>query len=175
MAEEAGFTRSCSEGTGRLLRVLAATVGSGLAAEIGTGYGVGAAWMLSGLPPTARLFTVESDPDRASRARALFASEGRVRVLQGDWRMLLARGPFRLLFVDARPAKEEDPGTLLQMVAPGGLVVLDDFTPRGRGVSHGNEQDDAMRTSWLSYSGMVVAEVRVSEAEALVVGCKPTG
>ncbi|MFD2352869.1 O-methyltransferase [Nonomuraea ferruginea] len=102
--ERAGFAYSCDPGVGRLLAVLAA----GLPArarvlEIGTGTGVGTAWLVSGLTPRTdvTVTTIERDAGRAGLAR------------QGEWpgfvefrtgdalEMLSALGPFDLIFADS--------------------------------------------------------------------------
>jgi hypothetical protein len=47
LAHRAGFTRSCEPGTGALLAVLAAAVpAGGRILELGTGAGVGTAWLI---------------------------------------------------------------------------------------------------------------------------------
>lgn len=44
-----GFDKSCTPPVGRLLELFAAAAGPGTVAELGTGCGVGSAWLLSGL------------------------------------------------------------------------------------------------------------------------------
>lgn len=68
VARRSRFDRSCTAEVGRLLAVLAGTVRGGTVGEIGTGCGVGAAWMASALAPGAALVTVELDPTRAETA-----------------------------------------------------------------------------------------------------------
>lgn len=98
MAEAAAFTQSCTHEVGRLLYALAARCNRGTVAEIGTGYGVGAAWIASGLPASASLVTVEIDEARAAAARSLFSGYPNVLVLHGDWHEILAYAPFTMLF-----------------------------------------------------------------------------
>ncbi len=45
-AEQLNFTHSCLPEVGRLLRVLSGNVRNGTIGEIGTGCGVGSAWMV---------------------------------------------------------------------------------------------------------------------------------
>jgi predicted O-methyltransferase YrrM len=84
LAARAGFERSCAPEVGWRLRVLAATVTDGTIAELGAGYGVGAAWLASGLRPGVRLLTIESDWTRASAVAALLAGVPAARVDFGD-------------------------------------------------------------------------------------------
>ena len=83
--------RSCSAETGRLLQVLAAQRGRERVAEIGTGCGVGAAWILSALDPAVTFFTVEVDEERAAAAAELFADDPDATVLHGDWQRAARR------------------------------------------------------------------------------------
>ena len=107
-----------------LLRVLAS---GKRAAEIGTAFGEGAAAMAS----TAReLVTVEVDPERAEIARGRLDSREGVELLVGDWRELLPPlGPFELVFADGGLREADAWEVVLQLVAPGGIVVKDDLTP----------------------------------------------
>ena len=132
LAERLRFTQSCWPEVGRLLAVLAGHVRDGLIGEIGTGCGVGTAWMTSALSPAAELITIEADTTRAEAARTIFAPVPNVRVLQGDWHELLPYGPFDMLFADGGAAKQREPEVLLHALRPGGLIVLDDLTPEDR-------------------------------------------
>jgi predicted O-methyltransferase YrrM len=67
LAERLEFERSCSVEAGQLLRVLAGQRGRMRVGEIGTGCGVGAAWILSALAPETPFVTVELDPERQQR------------------------------------------------------------------------------------------------------------
>jgi predicted O-methyltransferase YrrM len=158
LANALGFDRSCEDDVGRLLRTLAATVGLGaIVGEIGTGFGVGTAWILGALPGGARLVTVENDPARADAARALFAGRDDVDVIFGDWREIVPHGPFDLLFADAKPAKD-DPDTLLDALKPRGIVVLDDI--HGRWPTERGEPEPT-RTFWLNDPRVAATEVGI--------------
>jgi predicted O-methyltransferase YrrM len=161
LAERLGFERSCSVETGRLLHVLAGQRGRSRVAEIGTGCGVGAAWILSALTPEAVFVSVELDDGRAAAAADLFAGDGKARVLHGDWRDVLPReAPFDLLFADGGKAKEHE--ELVALLTPGGTVVLDDLTP-------GRPGPDPVRELWLGHSRLAAVELQVSPREAVIV------
>jgi predicted O-methyltransferase YrrM len=125
-----GIPSASLPGVGRFLGVLAAGCVGGRIGEIGTGVGIGAAWMATAMPADATLVTVEIDEERAAAAADLLAGDDRVTVLPGDARQVLGRhGPFDLLFADGG---WRDPGglaTLVDLIRVGGRVVMDDVTP----------------------------------------------
>lgn len=163
LAARHGFGESCTDEVGRLLRILARRATR--AGEIGTGYGVGASWIASGLGPGGSLVTIEVEPERAAAVRALLKDERAVRVRQGDWRDLLELPPFDLLFADGGRAKERGE-EVLRAVAPGGLVVLDDLTP-GRAAD-----DDPVRAFWLGHPGLIATEVLTAPDHPVIISAR---
>ena len=162
LSERAGFTKSCSPETGRLLQVLAGQRGRTRVAEIGTGCGVGSAWILSALDPEVPFVTVELDAQRAAEAAELLAGDENATVLAGDWReVLAAQAPFDLLFADGGRSKYEE--QVLGLLAPGGTLLLDDLTP-------GRDRSDPVRELWLGHPRLLAAEVQISPHEAAIVG-----
>jgi predicted O-methyltransferase YrrM len=161
--EGLSFDRSCSEEAGRLLHVLASQRGRTRVAEIGTGCGVGSAWILAGLAPGVPFVTAELDDQRATAAAELLTEDPNARVLHGDWRDLLAgEAPFDLLFADGGRSKEHE--ELVGLLVPGGTLVLDDLTP-------GREVDgDAVRELWLRHPRVACTELQLSPRESAIVG-----
>ncbi len=161
LAERHRFGKSCSVETGRLLHVLAGQRGRARVAEIGTGCGVGAAWMLSALSPGAAFVTVELDPELAAAAAELLAGDEHARVLVGDWREVLPQeAPFDLLFADGGKAKAHE--EIVGLLATGGTLVLDDLTP-------GRAGPDPVRELWLGHPRVAAVEVQVSLREAVLM------
>ena len=162
MARELGFEKSCRDEDGALLHVLAARRGIERVAEIGTGTGVGTAWLASALRPGVPLYTAELDPDRADAAKALFAADADVHVLAGDWRDVLPEhAPFDLLFVDGGRAKD-DPDAVLGLAAPGATVVMDDFSADWEG-------PDPRRDRWLGHPRVTTVELGTGGDASCVV------
>ena len=167
LAARSGFERSCTDETGRLLHVLAASRGTRRVAEIGTGAGVGAAWIVAALAPEVPFFTVESHAGRAAAARELFAADEHVHVLEGDWRETLPpEAPFDLVFFDAAKnvAPREDAPLVAGLLAPRGLVLLDDLEP-ARPAAH-----DPVRAAWLRGGHVHAVELQVSARESVLLG-----
>lgn len=170
-AEAAGFEHSSGDATGRLLAVLAASKPGGRLGESGTGYGVGAAWLVAGMAAGARLTTVEWDVERARAARALFADDPRVTVLTGDWTALREHGPFDLLFCDGG-GKRDDPDGVVELLAPGGVLVLDDFVPATTWPPRYAGEVDVLRMRYLTHAQLTATEVQVAPDMAVVVGVR---
>jgi predicted O-methyltransferase YrrM len=164
LADSLGFAKSCSAETGRFLHVLAARRGLARVGEIGTGAGVGAAWIVSALSPGTPFLTIELDPERAAAAASLFEEDANVRVLTGDWRELMpAEAPFDLLFVDGGKAKAVP--EVVGLLAPGGTAFVDDLTP-------GRTGPDPVRELWLRHPDLVSVEVVLSPKEAVLVAVR---
>jgi predicted O-methyltransferase YrrM len=126
----AGQPSACLPGVGRFLAVLAAGCHGGTIAELGTGVGMGAAWLASSMPADCSLVTAELDPRLAAAAARLLASCGRVRVLAGDANDVLPpHGPFDLIFADSGIRNAAAFGALIGLLKPGGRIVMDDLTP----------------------------------------------
>ncbi|BBN93515.1 cytidine/deoxycytidylate deaminase/NUDIX/methyltransferase domain-containing protein [Deinococcus grandis] len=171
-AHAAGFTRSCSPEVGALLRTLAAARPGGRVLELGTGLGVGAAWLLSGLPDSGRLLSVEADQDRAQGAWAALRTDPRARVLVGDWRDALPEGPFDLIFADCAAAKTPDAlHTLVRALRPGGTLILDNLTPRA-GLDDRWHAGDPLRDAASAHPHLHACEVQVTRRECVLLATR---
>jgi len=180
VAEETGFgadggVSSSRPGVGALLAVLAAARPGGRMAELGTGLGAGAAWLLSGMDAAATLVTVELDADRAALARDLLATDPRATVITGGWEdHLPARAPFDLVFVDSgvsgRLDDEETAASVLELVGVGGQLVLDDLTPEAE--LHPPPAVDPKRAFALRHPRLVGAELYPPGTDGSVGGVR---
>jgi predicted O-methyltransferase YrrM len=172
LAEQMEYSHSCSVETGRFLQLSAALFQSGVIGELGTGCGVGAAWIVSALSPSTSFFTVEMDVSRAAAARALFDPLFNVRVIQGDWRELISNWRFSMLYVGGTDAAIQDPESLIHALRVGGLIVLDKLTPRAQLPLGATDLDDPVRSYWLNDPRMLATEVLVSPAEAVLLAVR---
>jgi predicted O-methyltransferase YrrM len=165
-----GFFSSTRHETGRLLAALAASR-TGTLAEFGTGCGVGSAWLASGMTERSRVVTAEVSRSLATQVRELFAAEDRVEVVAGDWSVLERYAPFALLFVDVRDAKRS-PDAVADLIEPGGMVVLDDFTPCASWPPVYEGRVDVTREHWLVDERFTAVEVMVSADSSVVIAVR---
>ncbi len=131
--EERGFTMASELKTGALLAALAASKPAGRLLELGTGTGLGTAWLLSGMDATARLDTVDTDADVVAVARRHLASDARVtfHVMDGaEFIRQAAPGTFDLIYADALPGKYSHLDQALSLLRVGGIYLIDDLLPQ---------------------------------------------
>ena len=115
---------------GRLLRLLAESIGAKHVVEIGTSNGYSGIWILTALRITGgKLTTFEIDPEKVKLARSNFKRAGvdkLVTVIEGDAHKEVTKlkGPIDLLFIDAdKDGYLDYLNKLLPLVRPGGLIV----------------------------------------------------
>lgn len=171
VSRRSGYATFCRNETGRLLAALAATR-AGLMAEFGTGCGVGTAWLRSGAPEGTRLLTAELDPALAKAAAEIFADDDAVEVLAADWSTVADRAPFSLLFMDLGDQTDASVDTIADLVAPGGIVVLDDLTPCESWPPVVDGRVDLVREHWLTDPRFTAAEVMVAPDAAVIIATR---
>jgi caffeoyl-CoA O-methyltransferase len=122
---------------GRILRVLAESLGAKHIVEIGTSIGYSGTWFCLGLQQTGgKLTTFEIDAGRAATARANFKRAGvdsLVTLVEGDAHENVAKleGPIDILFLDADKEGYLDYlNKLLPKLRPGGLVIAHNMNQR---------------------------------------------
>ncbi len=129
-ASRSKFRMSCDERVGRLLAMLAGAVRlGGSILEIGTGVGVGTAWIAAGLRDRTdvRVLSLEVDSQVSDVARR-WAWPGHVEIRTVDAMTVLPHcEAFDLVFADASPLKYQALATVLRTVRPGGILLVDDI------------------------------------------------
>jgi predicted O-methyltransferase YrrM len=131
--ERVGFAMASEPRTGALLAALAAAKPGGRLLELGTGTGVGTAWILSGMDAGARLDTVDSDAELVGVARRHLARDPRVTFHVGDGAEVVGRLPraaFDLVYADAWPGKYTHLDEALALLRVGGTYLVDDLLPQ---------------------------------------------
>lgn len=166
---------------GKLLHVLARSIGARTALEIGTLGGYSAIWLARALGPGGRLVTLEFEPRHAEVARANLTRAGvadvvEIRVGRGlDLLPVLAEelgGPvLDFVFVDAD--KRSNPDYFrwaVRLTRPGGMIVVDNVVRDGAVVDEQSEDPDIVGTRRLFDE--VAAEPRVEATAVQTVGSK---
>lgn len=133
---------------GRLLAILARSVGARRILEIGAAIGYGAVWLARGAPE-ARVQSVDINPERLAAARQYLERAGladRVELIEGKALEVIQRldGPFDLVYVDAVKTEYR---RYLDLVLPklrvGGLIVCDNLLWGGEVAAPGEPDPDA--------------------------------
>jgi caffeoyl-CoA O-methyltransferase len=133
---------------GRLLGILARSIGARRILEIGTAVGYGALCLARAVPE-ARVVTIDKDPQRLAEARGYLERGGvadRVELVEGAALEVLHRlqGPFDLVYVDAVKTEYR---RYLDLVLPqlrvGGLIVCDNLLWGGEVAAPKGEDRDA--------------------------------
>jgi predicted O-methyltransferase YrrM len=160
-AEVLGFTCSSHDGVGRLLAVLAAAVPPrGRVLELGTGAGVGTAWIVEGLGSRddVEVVSVEQDPGRAA-AVAEWSWPPWVRLVTAEaLEALGSQGRFDLVFADARGGKWEGLDRTIAALAPHGLLLVDDMITAGQTEEDARRQE-GVRAALTAHPGLQVVEL----------------
>lgn len=170
LSRQRGFITSTRHETGRFLAALAASR-EGTLAELGTGTGVGSAWLSSGAPKEARIVSAELDPALAEDVQKIFADVENVEIVSGDWSTLEQYAPFSLLFVDVREVMESI-DVLAGLLEPGGIAVLDDFVPSPFWPPIVDGQVDSVREQWLTDERFVAVEMLIDPDASLIIATR---
>jgi predicted O-methyltransferase YrrM len=176
-----GGVSSCLPGVGAILAALAASRVGGRIAEIGTAFGVGAAWLLSGMDSSASLVTVEVDDHRATAALELLSADDRVTVIADRWQNCLpGLAPFDLVFVDGGYVEHlaKDPGItdmVVDLISHGGHLVLDDLTVESEWPDEWRGNADPKRELAFRHPLLIGAEFYVPDSTGAVGGPRTGG
>lgn len=128
-----GFAMASEAKTGALLRVLAASKPAGRILELGTGTGVGTAWLVAGMDANARLDSVDNDQAAQGIAQRHLGHDPRVTFHLADGAEFLRRLPalaFDLVYADTWAGKFTDLDAALALVRVGGIYLVDDLLPQ---------------------------------------------
>jgi predicted O-methyltransferase YrrM len=161
-AEELGFELSSEPGVGALLAALAAAAPQDARiAELGTGAGVGLAWIVDGLGARAdaSVFTVDTNEELLVTVAAA-GWPGYVQFVHDDGAHAVREfAPFDLVFADAAGGKLEGLDGTIDALAPGGVLVVDDMDPARHADDGLLKQLGAVRDQILADPSLVAAEL----------------
>lgn len=133
---------------GRLLAVLARSIGARDVFECGSGFGYSAIWFARALPDDGRVVLTEGSAENCASARGFLGRAGlmgKAVIEKGNALEILPRhdGPFDIVFCDID--KKDYPRVYPLMKArlrPGGLFICDNMLWSGRVLDPGVQDDD---------------------------------
>jgi predicted O-methyltransferase YrrM len=131
--QKMGFDMASEPKTGSLLRALAASKPNGKFLELGTGTGLSAAWILSGMDKKSTLTSVDNDPEAQSIALKYLGHDPRIKFVCEDGATWLEKNEsqhYDFIFADAWPGKFSHLELLLNMLSIGGIYIIDDLLPQ---------------------------------------------
>jgi predicted O-methyltransferase YrrM len=86
-----------------------------------------------------------------------------------DWSLLHERGPYSLVFLDSGEPEAVRVDAVVDLLEPGGIVVLDDFTPCEMWPPITYGRVDTLREEWLTDERFTAVEVMIApDASALI-------
>jgi predicted O-methyltransferase YrrM len=165
---------------GKLLHLVARSIGAKNILEIGTLGGYSTIWMARALPSGGKLITLEAAAKHAEVARGNFSRAGvsdsielRLGPALESLPKLAAenRGPFDLIFIDAnKSTMEEYFEWSLKLSRRGTVIIADNVIRDGAVVDAASTNEDVQGVR--RFNERVAAEPRVSATEIQTVGCK---
>ena len=131
------------------------------------------AWLRSGVREgDIRILSAELDAKLAGSAQEIFADDDQVDVLAADWSTLHDMGPFSLLFLDSGTPSAVGVDSIVDLIEPGGIVVLDDFTPCESWPPIFMGRVDTLRESWLTDERFTAVEVMIAPDASAIIATK---
>jgi len=179
-AADAGLPAiAVSPSQGRLLSLLARSIGARRILEVGTLAGYSAIWMARALPAGGQLVTCEIDPRHAEVAAGNIATAGlgeKVDIRLGPAAKTLEAlaeppvEPFDLVFIDAdKPANPRYLALALRLTHSGSLIVIDNVV-RGGQVLDAVPNDSARGVQQVTE--LIAGEPRLEATAIQTVGSK---
>lgn len=161
---------------GKLLMLLAQTLGARKILEIGTLGGYSTIWLARGLATGGRLITLEAEAKHAEVARSNIARAGlsdvvEVRLGKAIETLPGLDGPFDLIFIDAdKMSYAEYFSWAVTLSRKGSLIVADNVVRKGAVIDAAST--DANVQGVRRFNELVAADTRVSATVIQTVGSK---
>jgi len=165
-----------SPAQGKMLMLLAQSLGARKILEIGTLGGYSTIWLAHGLAAGGRLITLEADPKHAEVAQRNIARAGlrdavEVRVGKAIETLPGLDGPFDLIFIDAdKVSYPEYFSWAVKLSRAGSLIIADNVVRKGAVIEP--DSSDANVQGVRRFHALVAADKRVSATVIQTVGSK---
>jgi predicted O-methyltransferase YrrM len=180
-ANDAGFPAAqVAPNQGKLLHILAKSIGAKRILEIGTLGAYSTIWLARALAPGGRLITLEADPSHAQVARANLERAGLAQTVEVRVGLALdslpqlqaeGAGPFDFVFIDADKLNNTAYfDWALKLTHPGSLIVVDNVVRNGAVIEEGTTDPSTQGVRRLMSA--LAAEPRVLVTALQTVGSK---
>jgi predicted O-methyltransferase YrrM len=163
---------------GKMLHLLALSLGARNILELGTLGGYSTIWLARGLVDGGRLITLEADAKHAGVARSNIARAGLASVV--DVRLggaldtlpqLESEAPFDLIFIDAdKPSYPEYLEWAIRLSRAGSLIIADNVVRNGAVIDKATSDPKVQGVR--RFNDLLAAETRVTATAIQTVGCK---
>ncbi|MGC1218258.1 MAG: class I SAM-dependent methyltransferase [Phormidesmis sp.] len=173
---DAGFSMASEPLACSILRTLAASKLGGRLLEIGSGTGLSTAWLLDGMDDSSTLLTVDNDPHVLSILNNHLGHDSRLTVAcrdGDDFLRSLSGKSFDLVFADTWSGKYQMLDEALNLVAPGGIYVVDDMLPQSNWPDGHAVKVEALIANLESRTGFHVT--KLSWASGIIIATKTAG
>lgn len=165
---------------GKMLSILAQSIGAKKILEIGTLGGYSTIWLARALPAGGKLITLEFDPKHADVARKNLTNagfDGMVEVRLGKAIDSLAQiaaeghGSFDLIFIDAdKPSNSDYFAWALKLSHIGTMIIVDNVIRSGAVIDDASTDPSVQGVR--RFNAIAAAEPRVTVTEIQTVGSK---
>lgn len=88
---------------------------------------------------------------------------------------MVVKGPFQFIFADAAAAKTIEGVQLLEALAVGGMLVMDDFTPEEHFPAEWRGKPDKVRDFWLNHKELSATEIYLTPISSAIRATKQKG
>ncbi len=127
------FTMASDAATCTLLRTLAASKPKSKLLELGTGTGLSSCWILDGMDKDSGLISIDNDPQYIEIAKKYLDKDSRIHLVctdGGEWINANRYQKFDFVFADTWHGKYLLLDEVINMLADGGLYIIDDMLPQ---------------------------------------------
>jgi predicted O-methyltransferase YrrM len=167
-----------SQPQGKLLHIIARSIGARRILEVGTLAGYSTIWLARALPKSGRLISLEVEPRHAEIARKNIERSGlgsAVEIRLGkaieSLPKLLPEGPFDLFFIDAdKPSNPEYFEWAVKLSRKGSVIIIDNVVRDGE-VADAKSKDASVQ-GVRKLNRVIAAEKRVTATTIQTVGLK---
>jgi predicted O-methyltransferase YrrM len=132
--------------------------------ELGTGTGVGTAWLLHGMDADARLLSIDNDASVQAVAAVHFAGDARLTLRAEDGDITLERlhaagERYDLIFADSWPGKFRLLDRTLELLKSGAFYVVDDLLPQPNWPPNHGERVEQLLDALHKRADLVIAQL----------------